>query len=156
MSVANIEKLQENTAALCKIGCETLWVSAIRGSGYVYPEKLKCSPLPSGVRILNVKHPGGMVVANFRMWYIRVESGSSRMEWRRQSGVKWRQPDVKWRHSRVESGRSRVEFLPGWNVQDPILLVFWICLRIPKNSPQSLVALVIKKLSKHQNLTQFD
>ena len=27
---------------------------------------------------------------------------------------------------------------------------------IPKNSPQSLIALVIKKLSKHQNLTQFD
>ena len=26
---------------------------------------------------------------------------------------------------------------------------------IPKNSPQSLIALVIKKLSKHQNLTQF-
>ena len=28
--------------------------------------------------------------------------------------------------------------------------------RIPKNSPQSLIALVIEKLSKHQNLTQFD
>ena len=27
---------------------------------------------------------------------------------------------------------------------------------IPKNSPQSLISLVIKKLSKHQNLTQFD
>ena len=27
---------------------------------------------------------------------------------------------------------------------------------IPKNSPQSWIALVIKKLSKHQNLTQFD
>ena len=27
---------------------------------------------------------------------------------------------------------------------------------IPKNSPQSRIALVIKKLSKHQNLTQFD
>ena len=26
---------------------------------------------------------------------------------------------------------------------------------IPKNSPQSLIALVIKKLSKHQNLTHF-
>ena len=28
--------------------------------------------------------------------------------------------------------------------------------RIPKNSPQSQIALVIKKLSTHQNLTQFD
>ena len=27
---------------------------------------------------------------------------------------------------------------------------------IPKNSPQYWIALVIKKLSKHQNLTQFD
>ena len=27
---------------------------------------------------------------------------------------------------------------------------------IPNNSPQSHIALVIKKLSKHQNLTQFD
>ena len=44
----------------------------------------------------------------------------------------------------------------GWNVQDPILLVFWICLRIPKNFPQSRIVLVINKLSKHQNLTQFD
>ena len=34
-----------------------------------------------------------MVVADFRMWYIQVESGGSRMEWRRQPGVKWRQPD---------------------------------------------------------------
>ena len=47
MSVANIGKLQENIAALCKIGCETLWVSVIRGSGYVYPEKLKRPPLLS-------------------------------------------------------------------------------------------------------------
>ena len=27
---------------------------------------------------------------------------------------------------------------------------------IPKNSPQSLIALMMKKRSKHQNLTQFD
>ena len=44
----------------------------------------------------------------------------------------------------------------GCKEQDPILLVFCICLWIPKNSPQSRIALVIKKLSKHQNLTQFD
>ena len=28
--------------------------------------------------------------------------------------------------------------------------------KIPHNSPQSRIALVIKRLSKHQNLTQFD
>ena len=34
----------------------------------------------------------------------------------------------------------------------PGVLLAWI----PKNSPQSWIALVIKKLSKQQNLTQFD
>ena len=54
--------------------CETLQVSAIKGSGYVWPGKLKRHPLPSGVkrrmqnirmeyrqrRIPDVRHPGGM------------------------------------------------------------------------------------------------
>ena len=39
-----------------------------------------------------------------------------------------------------------------WCVRTPCLDILWI----PKNSPQSRIALVIKKLSKHQNLTQFD
>ena len=74
MSVANIWKLQENTAALCKIGCKILRVSAIRGSRYVWLGKLKRPPLPSGVkcwmqnirmecrrrRIPDVRHSGGM------------------------------------------------------------------------------------------------
>ena len=96
MSVANIWKLQGNTAALCRKisqnvgwtyrevsgehhgtvqnGYETLRVNAIRGSGYVWPGKLKHPPLPSGVkrrvqnirmecrqrRIPDVRHPGGM------------------------------------------------------------------------------------------------
>ena len=55
-------------------GCETLWVSAFRGSGYVWPGKLKRLLLPSGVRrwmrniqmecrrrrIPDVRHSGGM------------------------------------------------------------------------------------------------
>ena len=40
----------------------------------------------------------------------------------------------------------------GWNVQDPILLVFWIWLWIPKNSPQSQIALVINLLTKTPKL----
>ena len=47
MSVGNIRKLQENTAALYTER-KTLRVSAIIGSGYVYLEKLKRLPLPSG------------------------------------------------------------------------------------------------------------
>ena len=46
MSVENIRKLQENTAALYTKR-KTLQVSAIRGSGYVWPKKLKRPPLPS-------------------------------------------------------------------------------------------------------------
>ena len=40
----------------------------------------------------------------------------------------------------------------GWNVQDPILLVFWIWLWIPKISPQSHIALVINLLTKTPKL----
>ena len=73
------------------------------------------------------------------------------------AGVMAAQPGVKWRQPGVMVAQLGVKLLAaGCNVQDPILLVFWICLRIPKNSPQSRIALVIKKLSKHQNLTQFD
>ena len=76
MSIANIWKFQENIAALCRKisqnvgrtyreasgehrgtvqnGCKTLQVSAIRGSGYVWPRKLKRSPLSSDVRIPDV------------------------------------------------------------------------------------------------------
>ena len=58
MSVENIRKLQKNTAALY-IERKTLRASVIRRSGYVWPEKLKRPPLPSGVRR--------------RMWNIRSE-----------------------------------------------------------------------------------
>ena len=114
-----------------------------------HPGKLERHP----ARIPNVIHPGG--------------------KWR-QLGIMWRQLGVMWRQPGVNGGSGcngstecnggiRVKWWQpgemtavGWNEQDPILLVFWICLWIPKNSPQSRIALVIKKLSKHQNLTQFD
>ena len=54
MSVENIRKLQENTAALYTER-KTLQVSVIRMSGYVYPEKSKRPPLPSGYRISGCK-----------------------------------------------------------------------------------------------------
>ena len=54
MSVENIRKLQENTAALYTER-KTLRVSVIRRSGYVYPEKLKLPPLPSGYEISGCK-----------------------------------------------------------------------------------------------------
>ena len=54
MSVENIRKLQENTAALYTERI-TLQVSVIRRFGYVYPEKLKRPPLPSGCEISGCK-----------------------------------------------------------------------------------------------------
>ena len=127
MSVANIGKLQENTTTLCKIGCDTLRVSAIRGSRYVYLEKLKCPPLPSGVRIPNVRHLDGMVVA---------------AGWNSYPGGMWQQPDVLaarpifgcdtsgWKVAAAgwNGGDSWMEFLPGWNLAavrwNSILFVF--------------------------------
>ena len=71
-----------------------LRVSAIRGSGYVWPGKLKRPPLPSGVRIPDVKHPGGMsAAAKFRMWTSRWNGGGSRILDVIHPGGKWRQPD---------------------------------------------------------------
>ena len=46
------------------------------------------------------------------------------------------------------AGKTKPELNLGWKRAS----LPWI----PKNSPQSRIALVIKKLSKHQNLTQFD
>ena len=54
MSVENIRKLQENTAALYTER-KTLLVNAFRRSRYVYPEKLKCPPLPFGCEISGCK-----------------------------------------------------------------------------------------------------
>ena len=54
MSVVNIRKLKENTAALYTER-KTLRVSVIRRSGYVYPEKLKRPALPSGCEISGCK-----------------------------------------------------------------------------------------------------
>ena len=54
ISVGNIRKVQENTAALYTKR-KTLQVSVIRRSGYVYPQKLKRPPLPSGCEISGCK-----------------------------------------------------------------------------------------------------
>ena len=54
ISVENIRKIQENTVALYTKR-KTLWVSVIKRSGYVYPEKLKRPPLPSGCEISGCK-----------------------------------------------------------------------------------------------------
>ena len=96
MSVANIWKLQENTAALYKIVYETLRVGAIRGSGYVRPEKLKRSPFLSGVRIPDVN-----------IW---VEVRGNRMQWQ-QSGCKKWQRTSGWKWRRISGCKSYPDML---------------------------------------------
>ncbi|RVW64014.1 hypothetical protein CK203_049409 [Vitis vinifera] len=74
-------KLQENIAALCK------WLRNSPGKHYkririCVTGKLKRSPLPSGVRIPDARHPDGMAaVAEFRMCDIRVEVAAAGFEW---------------------------------------------------------------------------
>ena len=65
MSVGNIKKLQENTAALY-IERKTLQVSAIKGSGYVWRKKLKRPPLPPGCQAPDAKCQR----TEFRMWNV--------------------------------------------------------------------------------------
>ena len=77
MSVENIRKVQENTAALYTER-KTLQVSIIRRSGYVYLEKLKRLPLPSGYRISGCK----MSAHGMSSFPIRTPSGkSTRHSW---------------------------------------------------------------------------
>ena len=93
---------------------------------------------------------------------------------RRASGCKWRQPGIKWQQP---GGKWRqpdgMVAASEWNSYTPCILDFLMAKDfkasalhvselsialpwIPNNSPPSQIALVIKKLSKHQNLTQFD
>ena len=80
MSVGNIKKLQENTAALYTER-KTLQVSVIRRSGYVYPKKLKRPPPPSSCEISGCKmSTHGMSSSPIRLWDIRMRWNASWIE----------------------------------------------------------------------------
>ena len=181
----------------------------IRGSGHVWPEKLKRPPLPSGWEIsgkggMSVgqnSSPGGMSYAAHRKGdCLRVQgvgthppdeterarlSGSTPSGFPKRTCGALRYPDsLREKHTvLVNITPRRIAYpiriccpdhwlkwaslatslrqlatahipLPSDGVSGrPVRTSFaWI----PNNSPQSRIALVIKKLSKHQNLTQFD
>ena len=165
MSVGNIGKLQENTATLYTER-KTLRASVIRRSRYVYPEKLKRPPLLSGYEISGCKmsahgipdmkcreppsYPDQLHPNSLRRICAAMLSGSRE-------------------HHVLDDNISYPDMLSGWKTltkvskpcYNPCSATLRWCVRtslpwIPKNSPQSRIALVIKKLSKHQNLTQFD
>ena len=183
-------------------GCETLRVNAIRWSGYVYPEKLKHPPLPSGCEISGCKMSVHGIPPRVDWAMQRKEDRGARKDIRINS-IRIPQEDI-WcaplsglpqgethgtheHHTRTigypiriccpdhwlrppsdgVSGRPvRTSFAPcipdllmAKDFKALVLHVFELSIAlpwIPKNSPQSRIALVIKKLSKHQNLTQFD
>ena len=134
-----------------------------------YPEKVESHPN----RISDVGYPSGMSAKknsgceNFRPGGKKraIRSNSIRIP---QAGTR----RLRTSHTRTIAYPIRICCLNHC----PILLAFQICLWqrtsklrffmflifpfalpwIPKNSTQSWITLVIKKLSKHQNLTQFD
>ena len=80
--VGNIRKVQENTTALYAER-KTLQVSVIRRSGYVYLEKLKRPPLPSGYRISGCKISAhGTSSFPIRMWDIRMKNVGAQNSWK--------------------------------------------------------------------------
>ena len=90
---------------------------------------------------------------------IRVELAAVGIKWR-QPGGKWRQPDGMVAASEWNSYTPCIlDFLMAKDFKASVLHVSELSIAlpwIPNNSPQSQIALVIKKLSKHQNLAQFD
>ena len=108
-SVGNIRKLQENTAALYTEK-KTLRVSANR-SGYVWPDKLKRPPLPSGCQALDVKYPEkDPDMFDRGSWNVFLSHLAVRYP-----DVKCRRTEFRMWNIRRRWNVGRIEFLPGWN-----------------------------------------
>ena len=119
---------------------KTLQVSIIRRSGYVYLEKSKSPPLPSSYRI------SGCKMSAYGM--------SSFPIWRQNSGCK--HPGWKVRGSRVQILPERnVVRMPSDGISGRPVRVYSLY-GFQRTLLNLWFALVIKKLLKHQNLTQFD
>ena len=147
MSVANIGKLQENTAALCRKisqnigrkyqealgehrgtvqnGYETLRVSVIRGSGYVWPGT-PSSPIRR--QAPDVKYPDGMSMENnsgcetsrwnvggaeFRMWDIWVECAMPHMARGLSACTRCRDPSPWWHGTCIAIRSNYIRILLG-------------------------------------------
>ena len=146
----------------CILREKLLQVSVIRRSGYVYPEKLKRPPPPSDHKISGCKMSAHGIPGyemSPRCQSIRINSiripprGHARQAILLSLDDNISYPDMVsgWKTLTKVSKPSyspRSIALQGC-VRTPCqgILLAWI----PKNSPQSHIALVIKKLSKHQN-----
>ena len=181
MSVANIGKLQENFA-VTQEGCE---ISQHEGHHFAAKGWFRSPPLvisqpkadfaalrnwPSALsdRLLMVvtlsfelwiMHRLKHWIANFpsfEMTYSMHNLGSRKCS---KSGWQWLSSRMLHVRFLFASPPCIPDLLMAKDFKASVLHVSELSIAlpwIPKNSPQSRIALVIKKLSKHQNLTQFD
>ena len=150
MSVANIWKLQENIAALCKM--------AANSPGKRYQMIRICLTgeveTPSSLirhQASDAKYLDGMSTG--RIPDVRLPGGMSAEQNSECDTSGWNGGTLPYPEQLHPDLLMAKDFKASvLHVSELSIALPWI----PKNSPQSLIALVIKKLSKHQNLTQFD
>ena len=124
--------------------------------------------LACGVRLPTAVTPSFQlrIVHRLKHWitdFLRFEMKYSmhKMDFRKCSKIGWHYCHKKLLHGRFLFASSPCipDLLMAKDFKALVLHVSELSIAlpwIPNNSPQSRIALVIKKLSKHQNLTQFD
>ena len=125
---------------------KTLQVSVIRRSGYVYPEKSKRPPLPSGYRIFGCKMLAhGTSSFPIRMWDIRMKNVGAQNSWKSH-------PADSISYLNMLSGCPSMVYPDAlrWYIRTPCpgILLVWI----PKNSPQSQICFGDQKAIKTPKL----
>ena len=161
MLVVNIGKIQENTAAMRARGLQNF---AAKGQHFHSRAKIFLQ-----LRVIYFQWLLSFqlrIVNHLKHWIVDFLSFETTYRMHKLNSRKYAKSG--WHDCHLECFMLDFSLLP--------LLAFRICLWqrtsklqffmflsfpfalswIPKNSPQSWIALVIKKLSKHQNLTQFD
>ena len=168
MSVATIGELQENTRALCKMAAKSF-----RSKRVISQPKADFAALwnwPSAwsdLLPMALTSSFQLQFANrLKHWivdFLIFETTYSmyKLDFRKCSKTDWHDCHKKLLHGRFlfASPPCIPDLLMAKDFKALVLHVSELSIAfpwIPKNSPQSWFALVIKKLSKHQNLTQFD
>ena len=163
MSVTNIKKLQEKFRCTVQNGCEI--ISQQKGDFATL-----CKILPSAWSdLLTMAITPSFqlrIVHRFKNWifdFLSFETTYSmhKLDFRKCSKSGWHDCHKKMLHGRFlfASPPCIPDLLMAKDFKALVLHVSELSIAlpwIPNNSPQSHIALVIKKLSKHQNLTQFD
>ena len=132
ISVANIKKASKEHSNTVQNGC-----SPIRVGGY---------------QMIRIRPSGEVETLSFSIW--RQNSGREHPGGSARHRMQWQQPGA---NGGAHPGANPIRICGPdalrWCIRTPYpgVLLAWI----PNNSSQFHIALVIKKLSKHQNLTHF-